>query len=354
MYRQVTGWDHAQCAATYMYYQAVTPDERFLVFASDYSGQFELYRFELSSGETIQLTSRRQSGTSNPKDLIRSHVTDNREVYFVDGPDLMAVDLETFETRCVASPPPRAGYTGFQATPTTTGDGKSVLCRFQRRDGCQGVTRAPVDGSNEHQELFTLDDPDLQVGHVSCAPGGPLTIAVNVLPDRQNSSHEPHYRRARCWGYREGDAELYNLLTVPVGHRATHETWGPDRRLYYHRKTVPNWMPTSIESVAEDGTDRQVHFTSEDRPLGHSCVSPDGRWLVSDVQDQKENELLLIELATGQCQTVCWPNSRVLDGVTGHVHPTFSPGGRYIVFTSDRAGKAAVFLVPLHTDTDNA
>ncbi len=134
---------------------------------------------------------------------------------------------------------------------------------------------------------------------------------------------------------------------MPPGHRATHEYWGPGGRLYFHRKTVPSWTPTSIASIDADGGDYQEHHVSDTRKLGHSCISPDGRWIVTDVQDPKGNELTQVDLKTGAAQVLCWPDSTLQDGTVGRVHPSFNFTGDKVIYTPDKSGKAAVFIVPL-------
>ncbi|MCK4747808.1 MAG: PD40 domain-containing protein, partial [Bacteroidales bacterium] len=83
--------------------------------------------------------------------------------------------------------------------------------------------------------------------------------------------------------------------------------------------------------------------------LGHGLSSRDGRWFVSDSQEPGKNELVLINLATGDGQVVCWPNSSAKEGNTTltHVHPSFSPKGNYICFTSDRTGVSQFYVVPV-------
>ncbi|MCM8815590.1 MAG: oligogalacturonate lyase family protein [Candidatus Omnitrophica bacterium] len=75
----------------------------------------------------------------------------------------------------------------------------------------------------------------------------------------------------------------------------------------------------------------------------------DNKLIVSDVQQQKENELYIINIETGKSQILCWPDSSCNPerNQLGHVHPSFSPKGTYVIFTSDRDGKSSLFIVPL-------
>ena len=99
---QMTSWEGCHCLATYMYLQSFTKDGRYMVFASDRTGVYELYRLEVASGETVQLTDPADSGMDS-KSVTRYHVHPNgREVFFRDGAQFWAIDLETLEERLIA------------------------------------------------------------------------------------------------------------------------------------------------------------------------------------------------------------------------------------------------------------
>jgi Tol biopolymer transport system component len=137
---------------------------------------------------------------------------------------------------------------------------------------------------------------------------------------------------------------------MPYGFRATHESWSADgSRFYYYMKSQPGWMPVAICSIDKEGGDVRVHYESDTIRLGHGISSQDGKWFVSDSQEPGRNELLLIELASGKGQVLCWPNSSCKVGNTTftHVHPLFSPKGNYICFTSDRTGICQFYVVPV-------
>jgi len=68
--------------------------------------------------------------------------------------------------------------------------------------------------------------------------------------------------------------------------------------------------------------------------------------IISDNQAPYENELLLIDLASGEAEIFCWPNASGRSH-PNHIHPSFSRSGRFILYTSDVSGSAQVFLVPL-------
>lgn len=344
---KVTSWDGHDCVATYMYLQAFSRDERYLFFGSDRTGVFELYRLEIESGEAVQMTEHQAEGMDD-KSLTRCNVhLERNEVIYPDGDAICASDIESLERRTIAriSNPDWASIGGG---PTYSGDGLRVLCAYRTNDGYAGIAQAEVAGS-DFEEVYRWPHQGEGLGHVQGASTDEAIITFVQSPDRQNDPDETRERRARTWKLDAASGEAEPFLVMPPGHRATHEYWGKgrDKRLYFHRKTVPGWTPTSIASIALDGSDYVEHYASPDRKLGHSCVSGDRQWIVSDVQDKSGNELVLIDLRTGSGEVLCWPDSSVVDGFSGHVHPSFSPSGQKVLYTSDASGKAAVFVVPL-------
>ena len=97
------------------------------------------------------------------------------------------------------------------------------------------------------------------------------------------------------------------------------------------------------------GGDLKVHYENDTIKLGHGVSSRDGRWFISDCQEPVINELVLLNLESGEAQVLCWPNSSVDGGHArqAHVHPSFSPKGNYICYTSDRTGVPQVYVVPV-------
>ena len=348
---KLTSWNEANCTVTYMYLQGCSRDERYLVFASDRTGSFELYRLELATGETVQLTDKRQTeADARTGNIVWNTVHPNgREVLFCAKNAAWAIDLYTLEERLVARPD-KPGWTFSDAMASLSVDGKWMHFSCRTGDGIAALARVPVTGG-PIQEVYRWDKPDGQLDHLlgGMDRGRPV-ITFAPSPDRQNKFDLPREQRARDWKLDPATGQAEPFLVMPAGFRCTHEYWGaPDfTRMYYHKKTVPTWTPAFIESVASDGSDRRVHYQS-DRKLGHSCMSPDGRWIVSDVQDPTGNELILIDPNTSRGETLCWPNTSVADGVTGHAHPFFSPSGRRILYTSDVDGKAGVYMVDLST-----
>lgn len=332
---RLTSWDDVNCVSTYFYCKAFSRDERYIIFASDKTGKFELYRLEIETGETIQLT-------DNLARLYYNVHPDGREVYYHGDKGIHAVDIETGEERVVADISER-GWEYTYGGPSISGDGRKVVCLY-KHDGGAGIAMADCEGSS-FEDIYRCNKI---LSHVQINPGDNSIISFVILPDKQNIPYLPPEKRARAWKLDLDTGEATPFLVMPPGFRATHEYWSPKGdRLYFHKKKVPGWTPTSIASISVNGDDFREHYVSKTRKLGHSCINPQGKIIVTDVQQPYFNELISINLETGKSQILCWPNSSVKRGQLGHVHPSFSFSGEKVLYTSDVTGKSQVYMVYL-------
>lgn len=344
---QITSGDSISHSC-YFEAQPFTADDRYLVYSSNRSGAYQLYRVELRSGESRQIT--RCERLSN---LSFSMHPDGRHVVYLDGARLCKTDVAGGGTTVILglerefAPPRYKAPVRFSAGRTFSPDGRYTAAGCVDGAGAAGL--ALIDLHKGRVER-TITVPNGTGGHMLVCPADPWLVTFVRTPDRQNDMTLPMEERARTMiaDFRTGGIRPY--LIMPYGWRATHEYWdSKGERFYFHKKHVPNWVPTSICSMKRDGTDWQTHFTSETLRLGHSMISHDGRFIVSDVQKPNDNPLILIDLASGTHKVLCWPDSSVTAGHPrqAHVHPSISRSGKYVAYTSDRTGTPQVYVVPL-------
>lgn len=127
-------------------------------------------------------------------------------------------------------------------------------------------------------------------GHMLICPTDPDLVTFVRKPDEQNDMNLLMVRRVRTVLADLRTVTVRPFLTMPYGWRATHEYQdATGERFYFHKKKVPGWTPASIRSIRRDGSDWSTHLTSETLMLGHSMISSDGRFIVSDVQKPGDN-----------------------------------------------------------------
>jgi hypothetical protein len=319
-----------------------------LFLSSNRKGRFDLYRLEIESGEAVQITGPggliEESAELRDCNLLPSR----NEAFWRDGDSVCAVHADTLEIRCLFRQENRDGQR-LTGTPSFTKDGKRYVIGCQHADGTGGILVADVQGGPPN-EIFHWSHPTGFVGGGFVAPSPRFVVATgNPWGNFQGDPQAPPDRRACVWRLDVATGEFAPYLVVPPGFRATHSYWGPDARLYFHKKSLPTWTPTWICSINLDGAGYREHFGSADRKLGHSCVSPDARWLITDVQQPNENELYRIDLETGRSEVLCWPNSSVPPGNEQHthVHPVFGYDGRLLAYQSEVTGMCSIYLLPM-------
>jgi Tol biopolymer transport system component len=341
---QVTS-DTAPAVACYFERQAFTADERFVVYASRRDGSWRLYRMQLATGLSAVVT---PPGRRIMEDLY-TVMPDGQRVCYLDGWKLYATHVETgheevlFDFEGLIPAPPL--YTG-----SFTNDGRYTLVyvRGDKQDIDRTIIYRVDLQTGELLEM--MNRPAVKITHPLLNPEDPDVISYVPGPDTQNDMSLPMEKRARSWKIDLETGTDRQFLTVPYGYRATHESWSFDgERFFFFRKTRPGWSPAAICSQDKQGGDCRLHYESTDIKLGHGTVSRDGRWFVSDSQEPGTNELVLVDLVSGEAEILCWPNSSVDGGhdARAHVHPSFSPKGNYVCFTSDRSGVSQVYVIPV-------
>lgn len=337
--------DTAPSTACYFEGQAFTGDEKYVVYSSRRSGDWRLMRMDMESGISRVLSPEGRKIDDDAYTIL----PDGKRVSYLDGWKLYACHVADMEEEVLfdfsGRLPEEPIFSG-----SFTNDGRYTLV-YIRGDRTGGELTAiyRVDlKSGDITEL--LKQPGGKITHPLLNPEDPDVISYVPGPDTQNDMSLPMDQRARTWKINHRSGSNRQFLTVPYGFRATHESWSHDgQRFYFFRKTRPGWSPVAICSQDKDGGDFKVHFESENIRLGHGCSSRDGKWFVSDSQEPGKNELVLLNLESGEVHILCWPNSSITPGHDGqaHVHPSFSPQANYIIYTSDVSGTGQVYVVPI-------
>jgi Tol biopolymer transport system component len=352
---QMTDGDF-ECVAPYMDKPAWSNDDRFLFFMCNKSGSWQPYRLEVATGRAQQLAQVRNA-------LYRSLVFAPAlgEVFVEDAGTYLAINPETLAARRAVDYTPLYGAGPGQKGSAACLSGDGRLCVFSHKtpEGRPALVVASTDGRN-HFRTTPCERPDIAPGHELICPADADLATFHGYPDRQNKAEETPEHRTAQWRMELDTGRMQPLVLMPPGFRATHCLWGPSgRRFYFHKKTVPQWVPTAIGSVDRDGGDLRIYFETAEHKLGHCAPSPDERWIVTDSQDPGENILMLLSTQRNEQHMLCWPNTSI-NQVTAsrrrpdlpahtdtHTHPGFSPTGRSVHYTSDCTGRSQVYVLPV-------
>jgi hypothetical protein len=336
---QMTQGEAVNCSC-YQEVEAFTGDEQYVIFSSNRTGDFQLYRADLRGGELGQL-----SDVADYRPISFGMARNGREALYTAGWRVYAVDVATGEDRVVIDfegkiPSPPSG-----APVALSGNDDRVVVAYASAPQKTMLAFGFVE-TGEFREVYEWDG---NLSHAQICPGDSNLVTFDPGPDTQNDMSLPMEDRARTWILDVDKAEPRPFLTMPYGFRATHEYWDfAGDRLYFHRKSVPGTVPGAICSIDRKGEDWQEHFVSPERRLGHSSIDRGNSFIISDVQCEGDNEMWQIDLKTNKGQVLCWPNTSHIQDQKIHVHPSISPPGNYVDFTSDRCGLSDVFVFPLY------
>jgi len=344
--------------ATHFNTQSFTPDDQYLVFSSERTGNWQLFRVDLENGEIRQLTN--VNSLNNASFTVHPN---GEEVYFGFDGKLGRVNIHTGEIY----------HADF--------DVPVIFRRLISNDGRYTVVSS-IDENSSTILLLSLPDVEIEaklhwkggttlslgvewtggISHTMLNPAYPWL--VTFLPrsthreetpyfDHQRDMSLPMKLRARVWIWDARTGEARPFLSMPYHYSNTHEAWGWDgERFFFFQKHAPGWVPNHIASVNKEGMDWQNHHSDDTLRLGHGSPSYDGEWFISDGQDPDRNPLRLINLETGQWKDLCWPDASISPGHAeqAHVHPSFSSSGNYVTYTSDKTGSPEVYVIPISQD----
>ena len=325
--------------APYMYVTGFTPDERCVLYAAGPAKGMQLHRCEIASGETTQLTDR----PGVPALGANLH-PNGRELFYRANGVVYALDVETLEERVVLDPAdhPEIQEPGEQIMFSRSG--RYFSFSYPYEEGRRAIARGACDGSG-YETVYRYESG---TQHLMFCPASDDLMTFSPAPDHQQEWDLPDIERSRTYLLDVREGEIEPFICLPKPFTATHDYWSPGGdRMYFHKKTRPDWVPTWICALDRRTREEKTLFGSDTIKLGHSMVNREETHIVSDCQEPGRNELLWIDIAAGAAKVLCWPNSSVAEGQHSHVHPSISPLGSYVLYTSDGSGIPQVYLVPL-------
>jgi len=337
---QMTNHD-SMSLAVYFERQAFTRDDRYLVFCSERTGKWQIFRADLTNGEIVQITDDKGIDPF----MITIH-PDDEHVWYIYEKILYRANVASLEEEpMIDFGDSFAGKVGFSSSFTT--DGRYTLITTVS-DAAWCIYRVDLKTKEVEQALEWTEGT---FSHALICPTDPDLITFVPGPDTQQDMSLPMDKRARAWMVNMKSGETKQFLTMPYGFSATHETFSADgNRFYFYRKERPSGEPVTVCSIDQQGNDFQEHYFGEKIgiAIAHGVSSNDGNWFLTDGDDRDHNPLILFNLETGKDIFLCWPNSSITKfGQYSHVHPSLSKSGRFACYTSDVSGMPQVYVVPI-------
>lgn len=318
-----------------------TPDGRWLIHVRYESDRANLVAVPGAGGAARTLT-----GIEDLHPFSGCPAQDGQGVHFTAGSQMRRVEIADGRQHLLAE-----FDGGTPGNCMLSADGRFIVTNV-RRGPWNCVTVVGTDGTGAREVLRT----QREVGHVQFDPTGARRILYS------GSLTE------RLWmvGF-DGSGDRL-LRAQAEGELLLHEFWSPDGAAIY----FVHW-PFGLRRIDPDGT---AEAGVVEMNAWHVAPRHDGRLLVCDT-NHPDTGLHLIDPARGSVAPLCvsgatnlgtqWRHTFPREGahmdVTmlgaaaaqetpwgpqwTHPHPSFSPSGDRVVFTSDRSGVSQVYVVEL-------
>ncbi len=290
--------------------RAVARRGGFLLYSSDRSGAFQVYRMDERTGESEQLT---EAAALDPASLML--LPDERSFCYLDGPFLYRVSLSNLKARAIYRMPEGFKLQGF---PALSRDGRDVVL-VESQPG-RSALRLVRTGSGSAVTLLErsglMEDP--------------------VPRPRRDEILYRYDGGLWCTGRR--GRPNFQLATPPGFVRAAF--WSPDGEaiIYLHQPAEPGKLTAIREYALETHADRLLAQTSQ---FASFSYNGDASVFVGASANVASPHILLLLRSTRREFTLCEHGARNAAGV----HPRFSPDSRRVYFQSDRDGRPSIYQI---------
>ena len=361
--RQLTN-SFAEDYHLYFYNPSVTPNRKYLIFLSERTGISNLFRLDLGSGEIVQLTDARPAraeywpfteGVTGVGACLPALGNQGTEVFYFEGTNLFAVNIESLEKRQLLSVPSHRRPSMLQANAS----GDTLV--FATWDESLFMERSQRAYAGEHfpderfyQEttstILRVDALSGKSDEVLCKESFWINH-VHLHPQDRDLilfCHEYSDLPDRMWllNFRSGEC-------APIPGQGTHEWyehefWSRDgERICFHGGSRTDNTQGFCGWCSSDGTNfTKAYHSTSGRAYGHYNLHPDGETMVTD-GEARPGCISKVHLQDGKqiFEALCRHDSYTFgDDQRCHPHPSFTSDGEHVIFTSNRTGSSNIYL----------
>mgnify|MGYP000974773608 CR=1 FL=1 len=357
------------CHHPYFYNKMFTNDGRMLVYAMEIDTKRELYLLDMESETSMQLT----DGEGYLCDFSPRLSGDDRFLYFCRDKKLIKMDMETLDEDIIYQSPP--GWWAYD-NPDISTDGKyAVTIEISEKDRLE--TSSGWDLFEKQWEKrphcrIVLIDMEKRVGKViheeSCWLGHPQFRPNHnelILFCHEGPSHRVD---ARLWFINADGTGMRCARPQRENEMITHEFWMQDGSLLAYVYRMQNHAGKETDAVVDPKTyiprvennelKQKITFLNPDTleesilmecsKYCHCISGPQGNKIAGDGQLASQPFIYLADIHERTERILCRHDTSWKPYGTNqdsHPHPAFTPDGRKVIFTSDREGAPAIYMV---------
>lgn len=360
---QLTG-DDCLSHHPYFYNKIVTNDNKFLIYASDRTGSRNLFKLDMETGESLQLTDVRESFDDFSANLSK----DDKCLYYSRDNGIVRLNMETLEEKKIYTSQEDFTFGSYGISPDdkcilisemhiydvviSRGDWSTFEPQWEAKPHCR-LVYMDIESGKCH---VVLDEPHCWLGHPQIRPGH---------NDELLFCHEgPQWRI---------DARLWLINSDGTNHRCakpratddmivTHEYWLADgSKIAYVHKNHDNI--STIRFIDPETLKDEIFM--ECTYSAHVFSSPDNNYIIGDGQPNMpvlpevgsdkevtmahtEACLFLMNVKNRTEEKLCYHGSSFTpygNAQDCHPHPSFTPDSKSVIFSSDMNGRPAVYKV---------
>jgi oligogalacturonide lyase len=348
----------------YFYNPSVTPDGRYLIFISERTGLSNLFRMDLQTGSIVQLTDAEPAraeywpfteAVKGVGSCLPALGSDGKEVFYFVGTALFAVEIERLKQRQLLSLSSDRRPSMLQADP----GGETLVfatwdeALFMERSQCAYAGEKFPDDRFFQETTSTIMRVDAVTGHaeeVLCKENFWINH-VHVNPRDRDLilfCHEYSGSPDRMWLLNVADGQCEPIPGQGADEWYEHEFWNADgERVCFHGGSSGDTTQGFCGWCSPDGSRyTKAYHTTSGRAYAHYNLHPDGESMVTD-GEARPGCISKVHLRQGKqlFDILCRHDSYTFgDDQRCHPHPSFTPDGRQVIFTSNRTGTSNVYL----------
>lgn len=275
-----------------------------MVYWSERNGTRQIYRLDLKSGQSKQLT-----GAAALDVTSFALSADDRFLYFFDGPALQSVTSSSLKPRDIYNVPEGSVRTGF----TVSSDGSVLFAEGPR------AMRVAL------QKTGVIFDASAKIDLLMARPRHAQLV----------------YRQGNAFWLVNSDGSGRKQLKLAAG-AVGEALWAPNGRtlIYLHIPGDPKELIALREYNPEDDTDQLIARTSQ---FGTFAPNGDASVFAGASRSKASAYIIILLRVTRRELTLC--EHRASD--PSAVSVVFAPDSQSIFFVSDRHGKPAIYRVPV-------